>query len=335
MQWLYKIAIMLPIFALLSFFSLKFMFQQMVRKEVIGSQVHKLDEGELRSLYSTSKLLCVGCTSGIGAGIALEVCNLGGNVVVIGRSTPNNLFEKCTEGQVEFIAADLSSMKTVKRISQRMHAYAFDTVLFTVGIVTGKEKRVSSEGIEMDTAVSFLSRFVMARDLARSDTLHSTLSRKARIFIMGFPGAEEAPQMEDFNWETIPFQPWTAHKNTVIGNDALVLHIADKYSDSINIYGLSPGIIRTHIMADFLGGRDSLLAQVQQLVIGIVCPSVTQYVQGTLRHLLLSPDIEDINGASFNQMGERILPSAWVLDSANVRKFVLEGERLETIALSS
>lgn len=203
---------------------------------------------------------------------------------------------------------------------------------------------MTSEGIEMDTAVSFLSRFVMVQELIKSRKLAASPSRKPRIFIMGFPGTPDVPQLEDFNWDSTPFDCWRAHKNGVIGNDALVMRFSrrnpstearESQHQSINVYGLNPGVIRTGILNDFLGTTVGWpIVMLQQLVVGLVCPSATQYAQGALLQLLVTPHIETLSGAFFNQGGEQIKPSAWLLAGPeNLDKLWSQADRLAARAL--
>ena len=49
----------------------------------------------------------------------------------------------------------------------------------------------------MDLAVSFLSRYIMTKELLLS--LSSKPGRKARVFIMGFPGVDHTPELEVFD----------------------------------------------------------------------------------------------------------------------------------------
>lgn len=123
--------------------------------------------------------------------------------------------------------------------------------------------------------------------------------------------------------------------NTVLANDALVLGVAAKYPHLVNIYGLNPGVIKSDLMFDFLGGKDSWTSSLQQLVIGAVCPSVDDYAL-TAVQLLASPVLEGMNGASFNQRGEPIKSSPWLLeDSSRVQLVWDRAGELQEKALSA
>jgi hypothetical protein len=224
-------------------------------------------------------------------------------------------------------------MQTAVNVVSTLQPQSIDTVVFTVGIVNGPVRRESNEGIELETAVSFLVRFVMTNALLSSDKLISTSTRKPRIFVMGFPGVPDIPQLDDFNWER-SWEAWPSHMNTVVANDALVMGVAKMQANAVNIYGLNPGVIKTDLMFDFLGGKGSLVSQIQQLVIGWICPSVDDYAP-TVVELLVSQHIENNCGASFNQYGEHIKSSAWLLaEPDNYKRIWIEAEKLQRRALA-
>lgn len=315
----------------ISLVAAKFALARFVRFTVVAPAPPALSHTQLNESIKVMQLLCVGCTAGIGEAAAKAVCSRGGHVTVVGRRKPSALLEACKHTLV-FIAADLSSMQTAQQIVRNIAAHSFDTVLFTVGIICTQDKQVSREGIEMDTAVSFLSRFVMSQELLAAG-LASSSSRKPRIFVMGFPGTPDVPQLDDFNWDTVPFKCWPAHKNAVVANDALVLGLSRRHPE-VNVFGLNPGIIKTDIMNDFLGGRGAMMVRFQQFVIGTIGPSATWYAEDTLLQLLAVRQLEGLSGAFFNQVGEQINPSGWLLTgSGNAERIWQEAERLAARAL--
>jgi hypothetical protein len=122
----------------------------------------------------------------------------------------------CRKELFTFVQADLSSMQRAVEVIQQLSSHSINTVVFTIGIVNGSIRKETKEGIEMETAVSFLSRFAMTKELLEQRdrvflpsavTLDSTGetvmtgSRKPRIFVMGFPGGTDTPNIDDFTWE--------------------------------------------------------------------------------------------------------------------------------------
>jgi NAD(P)-dependent dehydrogenase (short-subunit alcohol dehydrogenase family) len=138
-----------------------------------------------KSIENLNKLniVIVGGTGGIGKAIANAAVNKGANVTVVGRIFRENPLTS----KIKFIQADLSCMRTALAIAKQLDIEKLETIIFTQGIFAGKEHKVTEEGIELDMAISHLSRFVMLRHLAIRFE-NKKLEKKPRIFVMGFPG---------------------------------------------------------------------------------------------------------------------------------------------------
>ena len=188
----------------------------------------------------------------------------------------------------------------------------------------------SLEGIELDMAVSCLSRFVMVREMAeRLGKNRSAGKSKPRVFIIGLPGSNQKGNPDDFNSEG-SYSLLTAHSNTVIGNEALVLDGAVRYP-KVNFYRLSPGIIKSGITTGTLGDG-SFLFKLQQMLVGALFQSADEYAERILP-LLVSPDIEDYSGAMFGRHGDPIHASSSRLQKPYLQRVIEESEKLAKKAL--
>ena len=107
------------------------------------------------------KMAVIGGTNGIGRALARTFAAKGAEVVVVGRT-----FRDADIARLRFIAADLSQMKQARRVAEELPVEPLDTLILTTGTGAGKQREVSPEGIELDLAVSYLSRFVIVRDVA-------------------------------------------------------------------------------------------------------------------------------------------------------------------------
>jgi NAD(P)-dependent dehydrogenase (short-subunit alcohol dehydrogenase family) len=86
----------------------------------------------------------------------------GAEVVVVGRTFRDQGVER-----LRFIAADLSHMTQAQRVGQELPVEIMDTLIFTTGSGPGEQRAESSEGVELDLAISSLSRFVITRNAAK------------------------------------------------------------------------------------------------------------------------------------------------------------------------
>lgn len=282
--------------------SLKFTPPTLTRSEVLGL-----------------KVAVVGGTGGIGRALARELAGHGANVVVVGQT-----FRDTDKPKIEFIRADLSLMSEARRVAALLPAETLDLVIFTTGIFAAPRRQETTEGLERDMAVSYLSRLVILQGMApRLGTHLPTGRRKARVFIMGYPGTGQTGTLGDLNAE-LSYSAMSVHMNTVAGNEMLVLDGARRYPH-FNLYGLNPGLIKTDIRSNFMAGNKFLFALLEGLI-GLMTPTADSYAQ-RIAPLLLAPELEAHSGALFNNKARAILPSP-KLTSPHVKAFLAESQAL-------
>ena len=270
--------------------------------------------------FSGDKVAVIGGTNGIGRALAHALAAKGAEVLVVGRT-----FRDHGRPRVHFIQADLSAMKVARKIARELPAETLDTLIMTQGIFAGSKRKASIEGIELDMAVSALSRFVLVRELAdRLGKNRSEGKPKPRVFVWGFPGKDQKATLNDFNSES-RYVWHTAHSNGVVVNEALVLDSAVRYP-TLNFYGMNPGIISSNIMAGILG-EGTFRLKVQQTIMGLLFQGAEEYA-GKVLPLLVSPDIEHHSGAMFNRHGDPIHANPSLLQKPYLQRVVEESEKL-------
>lgn len=262
----------------------------------------------------------VGGTGGIGRALSRFMASRGAHVIVVGQT-----FRDADVAGIEFIKADLSLMLEAKRVGEALPAETLDIVVFTTGIFAAPKRQQTAEGIERDMAVSYLSRLVILREIApRLGKDRKAAPRKARVFVMGYPGTGQAGTPDDLNAEK-SYGAMPAHMNTVAGNEMLVLDAARRYPNA-TFFGLNPGLIKTNIR-DNLFGKDSLKSRVMESMIGLFTPTAETYSE-RVAPLLVSPDLEAHSGAMFDRKGDAILPTPKLTDASYVKAFIAASEAL-------
>jgi len=285
---------------------------------------------ELESRLSTQNILVVGGTAGIGKALSEACLKRGARVTVVGRRSPGPELASAT-----FVAKDLSLMENAAALAKEIgDANSYDTILFTNGIFAASERQVSGEGIELDLAVSYLSRYVFMQKLLDNGYGASAKKRasKQRVFVMGFPGAKVTPNLDDFNWEQ-SYSAIPVHMNTVAANEALVTHINLESHGNVNAYGLSPGIIKTEIRDNFLG-KGSWKSSLLETMIGWFTPTAESYAEKQLIHILTSPELEGKPGLMINNK-RQIVPPNPALTPEVIERIMTESQKLTNRALSS
>ena len=274
-----------------------------------------------QSLDLSGKRVAVVCgTGGIGRALSRLMAARGAQVTIVGRT-----FREVDTPRISFMKADLELMSEAQRIGRDLPAEELDLVVFTTGIMPGPERTETSEGIERDLAVSYLSRLVMLREMGpRLGRNRTNPTGKPRVFVMGMPGSNAQGNIEDLNSEKT-FSPMPAHLNTVAGNEALVLYGVRQYPD-INFYGLNPGLIKSNIRSNMSGGQDSIRHRITEGIIGLLTISADTYARRVVP-LLFSTDIESASGALFNQKAIAILPSE-IMTPSYVHEYMEASDKL-------
>ena len=250
----------------------------------------------------------VGGTGGVGRAIVNEAVSKGAEAWVVGRT-----FRDRPDPKVHFVQADLASLRRARAVVAEFPVPSLDVVVMTQGIFAGRQRKVNEDGIELDMAVSHLSRSVMVHEIAPTvGSGRADGSPAPRIFVMGFPGGTRAATLDNFNAER-PYVWEQAHSNTVVGNEALVLESAERYPH-VRFYGLNPGIMKSNIMGGLLG-EGSPFHVAQQTVIGLIFQSVEQYASKIVP-LLFAPEIDSRSGAMFDRNANPIFSNPYLTDRA-------------------
>jgi hypothetical protein len=82
---------------------------------------------------------------------------------------------------VKKLKADLSLMREVQHVGKELPAETLDLVTFTTGIMAVRMREVTSEGIERDIAVSYLSRLVIERNRSEARKGSSSIAECGRF----------------------------------------------------------------------------------------------------------------------------------------------------------
>jgi NAD(P)-dependent dehydrogenase (short-subunit alcohol dehydrogenase family) len=266
------------------------------------------------------KVAVVGGTGGIGRAISRFIASRGASVSVVGQT-----FRDADVPGIQFTKADLSLMRQAQRVGKELPAEILDLVIFTTGIMAARKREVTSEGIERDMAVSYLSRLVIVREIGpRLGKDRPASQRKPRVFIMGFPGYGQTGKLNDLNAEE-SYKSWAVHMNTVAGNEMLVLDAKKRYLDA-RFFGLNPGFIKSNIRNNLFGGK-TLLHHFVEWMTGMLAPSAESYAE-RIAPLLVSPDLEGYSGAMFDRKGFAALPSSGLDDSSYASAFIRASEAL-------
>ncbi|MHB0780412.1 SDR family NAD(P)-dependent oxidoreductase [Pseudomonas putida] len=266
------------------------------------------------------RIAVIGGTGGLGRALSHSLAKQGASVTVVGRT-----FRDQSLPGIRFVQGDLSLMSEAVRVVDELQVEQLDALVFTTGIFAASQRQETTEGLEEDMAVSYLSRLTILRLAApRLGTERQSKAFKPRVFIMGYPGSgQTGTDLDDLNAER-QYKSFAVHMNTVAGNEMLVVDAAKRYPH-LSVFGLNPGLVKTNIRDNFLG-KGSLKSKIAETLIGFFTPTAEQYA-ARISPLLLARALETHTGTLFNRKGQAIHPSAGLTPS-HASKFLKGSEAL-------
>jgi NAD(P)-dependent dehydrogenase (short-subunit alcohol dehydrogenase family) len=271
-------------------------------------------------------LVAIGGTNGLGQAIAEHALDRGAHVTVVGRT-----LRGASHDRLDFMAADLSSMREAARVGRELPVEGADVMLFTTGIIAAKTREQTPEGLERDMAISFLSRMAILDGAAqRLGITRADRHTRPRVFVMGSPGWGELGTLDDLNSEG-QYSSSKAHGNSIAGNEALVLAGSRRYPGSA-FFGLAPGAVKTDIRSNLLG-EGSATHRIVEGLIGVLAQSATTYGRRMLP-VLFSADLDGLDGVNFNRKGRPVHPSRG-FDESYAGQFLAASDGLLRRALAN
>lgn len=244
----------------------------------------------------------IGGTGGLGRAIAQSAAAKGAAVTVVGRT-----FRDKGVANMSFVPADFTTMASAAEVGRKLGKA--DVIVLSHGIVPRDKREESPDGIELDMAVSCLSRLVLLREL---------LPRQepgTRVFVYGMPGnGSDDHKLDDLNCEKGYAGGFGfTHMNTVICNEAIVHHLAAQEKakgegKGVALFGMNPGLLVTDIRAPMHGGRASFKGRMMEGLVGLFTPSLPKYADRMVA-LFFAPGLQAHSGAMFGQSGGAILPN--------------------------
>ncbi|MDR2017173.1 MAG: SDR family NAD(P)-dependent oxidoreductase [Burkholderiales bacterium] len=269
--------------------------------------------------FTGKKIAIVGGTGGIGRALAHQFAAKGAQIIVVGRT-----FRDEGIAGINPLLADLSKMKEAERVGQTLPAEELDILLFTTGIFADYVRQETADGLEQDVAIGYLNRLVILRNMGARLNQPRPDHKRPRVFIMGYPGTGRQAVIDDLNSEK-SYARWTAHQNSVAGNEALVYDISKRYPN-LDVFGLNPGFVQTDIRDEIFFKRGGLLNKIGYWITAFMTRTPEDYAQRVLP-LFIVPELTGQSGKHFDKNGNAILPSNWVND-ANCKELIRASEKL-------
>jgi NAD(P)-dependent dehydrogenase (short-subunit alcohol dehydrogenase family) len=253
--------------------------------------------------------LVTGGTDGIGKAIARVLAQAGIGVVVVGSNAEKGaaavreLRQTSGNDDIDFLGADLSLIRNVDvsaaEISKRWPRLHY--LVLCAGIVRG-QYTLTSEGIETNFAINYLSRFVLIERLLANLAAQGLADQAARILVISGAAQDGKIQYDDVNL-TGRFGVLRAVSQFCEANDVLALELARRMTaavppQNVAVTVLKVGAVRTNIRSQFPAWMKLLVP----LVIDPFLSQTPAQIAASARHLLLDPKFEGVSGALFRHI---------------------------------
>ncbi len=206
-------------------------------------------------------ILITGSTSGIGKIAALELANMGAQIIIHGRETlktekvKNEIVRLSGNSNIDTLIGDMSSLDDVRRMASDFNSkYArLDVLLNNAGGVMNAKRQVTADGLERTFAVNVASLFLLTA-LLFEKLRNSEDGRIVNVSSMAHKFGR--PVMNDLQCQ----KKYSA--NLAYGNAKLfVIYITEELQqrlqnsgiDNVTVNALHPGVVRTNFAKESKG----------------------------------------------------------------------------------
>ncbi len=257
--------------------------------------------------------ICIvtGATSGMGHATARALAQRSATVIIVGRNseksaaTVNRIQQQTGNQAIEFMVADLSSQKDIRRLAQQFKDKypRLDVLVNNAGAWITKRQE-SVDGVEMTFALNHLACFLLTNLLL--DTLKATVP--ARIINISSYG-HRAGQM---NFDDLQFQQkyngMHAYRQSKLANVLFTYELARRLAGTgVTVNAVNPGLVATRFGFNNPGFIPQRVADLLIRLYGFVGTNPEQGAQ-TAIYLATSPDVEGTIGKYFEK--QKAVPSS-------------------------
>jgi NAD(P)-dependent dehydrogenase (short-subunit alcohol dehydrogenase family) len=238
--------------------------------------------------------LVTGGTEGIGRAVAVELARNGDRVLFIGRDrdraaeTLASLRSAGPGADHVFIRVDLSLLAETARAAEEVarHTSRLDAAVFCAGILSTIPEW-TSEGLERNFVLNYLSRYLMVRRLLPE----LTAARNGRVVLVSNAG-KYADTLDFSDLQHRRGKPGLAVAGrTQFANDLLAIELAERLHDTrVEVACVFPGVVKTNVFRNSRG-----------------LPWIVRFVAPILQNLIgLTPESAAYTPASLAQLAVRI-----------------------------
>ena len=251
-------------------------------------------------------ILITGATDGIGKHLAKKLASEGHQVILHGRN-PQKL-ELATQevravslrGRVSSYLADFSKLDDVYRFAEEIKRdfQSIDVLFNNAGLYAGKERKASTENVELTFMLSVLVPYILTTELS---PLLEKASDGRVINTSSYMHHFAKIKDLDFGFET-NYNPDLAYNNSKLYTIWITRYLAIEFflkDSSITVNSYHPGLISTNL------GSDSSYEKTKKSLFGRLMKSFSKNLDEGIEtgyYLALSEEVRGLTGYYFDEM---------------------------------
>jgi len=277
--------------------------------------IQMLNENNIHETLKGLEILVVGGTEDVGSALVSSLNRRGSVVTTTGPYPPQEglHWTRLVPKGVEYIQANLSTMRGALELSYKLEGRSFDTVVFASGFIPRPLIARKGEADEEDLESSYLSRFIILNELVRINGLHG----RKRIFLLGYPGDDKMiSRYEDqwFGWPDPMIIPPTV--NTILFNDALIHEAAKRFPD-LHVFGVNVGFLTRGGIKELPLSRKSISSLILETLLSLVIRTPHQLVEKSILPLIAAPELDSKYAVAYSSNLEELPMKQWFSQEKN------------------
>ena len=216
------------------------------------------------NLIKDKIVLITGSTDGIGKQTAIDLANLGAQVIIHGRNETKSLQAteevklKSENINIEYVVGDLSSFDHIRSLSQDIHNrfQRIDVLINNAGVFKN-EKELSEDGLEMTYTINHLAYFLL------TGLLLDLIKNSDYARIINVASQAHASQLDFDNLQGEKYYDgYDAYSRSKLCNIMFTYTLSQKLEGTgITANVLHPGVISTKLLHEGFGMGGSPLTQ--------------------------------------------------------------------------
>jgi NAD(P)-dependent dehydrogenase (short-subunit alcohol dehydrogenase family) len=266
-------------------------------------------------------ILITGATSGLGRELARSLAQQGATLLLHGRDSKRGLQtlqeikEAAGNGQIQFVQANLSSLREVDDLARQVISGVnrLDVLVNNAGVGFGKDpsnRELSEDGYELRFAVNYLAPYLL------TERLISLLKASAPARIVNVASVGQAPLLFENLMFTHGYDGVTAYRQSKLAMVAWTFDLAARLAGTgVTVNALHPASLMPTKMVLEAGWQ--------------TMSSVEEGLQATLR-LVIDPSLEEVTGEYFDGLG-RAKANAQAYDKKVQRRLAALSQELVSL----